>query len=729
MIDRNNCVKARGGGRPYSSEIYGKMDNMDGMDAMDKVDRRAEISNAWGAFVRQPDEEHFRALHDAAVPLVWTICRRMLRCDDDARDAMQAAWVRLFLLAQHPDFKSKPYSDDEAHQLISRTAAREADALRHRLSRRAQKEISMGDLPLKDSGGASPSEIAAARETRTRLETLVQTLPDKYRVPVLLHYFDGLTQAQIAGMLGLTPAGVSLRLKRALKKLTPLAHRAGLGEAFGIMGGAGLAGAALLMPPAAVSAAEVWLGVQTAVASGAVSLGAGAAIAGGAKGGIAAGILKFKVGLAAVVLGGAAMVALPLFQPGEALPPPRAVSAPMMTEVNPALLDNASQTIMMPNAAAPEAEADIAQTGTDFDGAVPLDSNDPDNPLPPANLSAPAQDLQSTLANLPGAILPPGESKAAKSSQARKVTARLAFDGPVSQEVIDQYKYARLTRSKRRWWDYVGADGDSLDEDASAEIRNGEFAFTGRFRGKYNIQLGIQTGSVSYLDPVEFTINNTRKDVDLGAIRLSARAGVKIQYEFDTSSIQSPPEFMSFYVVLIDSDTKSPVECFPLAYRADTTSAEQVIVAEKPGSYYLFPHSPGWKLDGEAPQLNLTLGDNSLPVFKFRMIPTGLIHGYFCHLENGQYRWYELERVTLTGPDGLFREVTQTKARRENWLWQYAQLWKGKDYLMSQEYAFTNLTAGEYELTFYPTGMAPINRSITVKPGESSKHECFEQPN
>ena len=48
---------------------------------------------------------------------------------------------------------------------------------------------------------------------------VVQKLPDKYRIPILLYYMEELSIAEIAGMLQMSENTVKTRMRRAKKIL------------------------------------------------------------------------------------------------------------------------------------------------------------------------------------------------------------------------------------------------------------------------------------------------------------------------------------------------------------------------------------------------------------------------------------------------------------------------------------------------------------------------------
>ncbi|MBN1421558.1 MAG: sigma-70 family RNA polymerase sigma factor [Planctomycetes bacterium] len=229
----------------------------------------------WDAFVSDPSERTFYPLYLESSALIFTICRRILRDESDAADAFQSTYLRLLVLAGRTD-ETKVGADVAG--MVCRLAVREADALRHRRMRRARKEVAVGTLVDSNPG---PEEIASRRNIRAEIERAVETLPDRYRVPVLLHYFDGLTHDEVAVALGVSRSTVSNVIARALRKLEPKVRRAGLGEVIAVL--VAIRGAAgLIDPPAGISAGQVYAKAAEMAAAGAAGVAAGAAAATGA---------------------------------------------------------------------------------------------------------------------------------------------------------------------------------------------------------------------------------------------------------------------------------------------------------------------------------------------------------------------------------------------------------------------------------------------------------------
>ena len=228
----------------------------------------------WRNFCARPAEETFEPLYAATRALVYTLCLRILRDPEAARDAFQAVYCRLLEVARRRGEKAEAV---EVENIVYRLAVREADNLRHRRRRRAAMELPMDSLEVEVAGsGDPPPSIAVRREMRARVEELVATLPERYRLPVELHYFHGRSYAEIGRILGQPVGTVSVHLARALRKLDPLFSRAGLGRAVTVLVAIGAAGS-LIAPPTALSASVVFAAAGAAAASGSVGAASAAA--------------------------------------------------------------------------------------------------------------------------------------------------------------------------------------------------------------------------------------------------------------------------------------------------------------------------------------------------------------------------------------------------------------------------------------------------------------------
>lgn len=153
-------------------------------------------------FTLHSDESAFAALVTRHTPMVRAVCGSWLRCKADVDDAAQATFLVLVKRAGTVRDPSK------LGAWLCRTAVLVARRLKQQLGRTSTLAV-------------DPPERATA-ETDGRVEAVaaeVAVLPEKYRLPVQLHYAAGLSTADIAERLGWPKGTVLTRLDRGRKLL------------------------------------------------------------------------------------------------------------------------------------------------------------------------------------------------------------------------------------------------------------------------------------------------------------------------------------------------------------------------------------------------------------------------------------------------------------------------------------------------------------------------------
>jgi len=159
-------------------------------------------------FIDQCDETAFETLVWRHGPLVMGTCRRMLRDGHDAEDAFQATFLVLFRKAGSVRCRRSLGS------WLFKVAYRVALRTRSRACGRQEQQQAQLDPP---APASAPDPLGA--DVRPILDEQLQRLPEKYRAPLVLHYLEGMTVAQVAEELGWPPGTVSVRLDRAKRLL------------------------------------------------------------------------------------------------------------------------------------------------------------------------------------------------------------------------------------------------------------------------------------------------------------------------------------------------------------------------------------------------------------------------------------------------------------------------------------------------------------------------------
>jgi RNA polymerase sigma factor (sigma-70 family) len=156
-------------------------------------------------FATHGDEAAFAELVRRHGPVVFGVCRRVLRNVHAAEDAFQATFLLLAKKARslrRPDLLA-----NWLHGVAYRTAAK----LRGRLWRQQAHEHAFDE-----SAFVPPCEHD---DIGPDLDAAIQNLPSKYRVPLVLCYLQGLTNAEAAERLGCPAKTVATRLARARHRL------------------------------------------------------------------------------------------------------------------------------------------------------------------------------------------------------------------------------------------------------------------------------------------------------------------------------------------------------------------------------------------------------------------------------------------------------------------------------------------------------------------------------
>jgi RNA polymerase sigma factor (sigma-70 family) len=174
----------------------------------------------------------FEAIVARHGPMVLSVCRRALDDPHDAQDAFQATFLVLARRA-----RSIREGDALASWLFG-VARRVCDRARTAAARRRLHERRAGER----TASAEPDDD---RHDYAALHEEVARLPDRYRLPVVLCYLEGLTYEAAADRLRCPLGTLSIRLSRARDRLRSRLLRRGLTASAGLLIAAGTASAGL----------------------------------------------------------------------------------------------------------------------------------------------------------------------------------------------------------------------------------------------------------------------------------------------------------------------------------------------------------------------------------------------------------------------------------------------------------------------------------------------------
>jgi RNA polymerase sigma factor (sigma-70 family) len=170
-------------------------------------------------FAASRDESAFELLVWRHAALVQRVCRAVLRDHHAAEDAAQATY--LVLARKAHTFANRGSVVGWLYRVARRIAIRLAkDHTRHAASLEGLERVP----------DASP-ELSADPDDVAELCTEVDRLPEPYRIPILLCFFEGLTHVEAARRTGWPIGTVAGRLARAKDLLAHRLSRKGVGLA------------------------------------------------------------------------------------------------------------------------------------------------------------------------------------------------------------------------------------------------------------------------------------------------------------------------------------------------------------------------------------------------------------------------------------------------------------------------------------------------------------------
>ena len=175
--------------------------------------------------LRSGEEAAFAELMRTYGGRLLAVARRMLRSDEDARDAVQDAFLSAFRSLD--GFQGDALVSTWLHRIVVN-----ACLMKLRTKRRRPEESIEDLLPgfLEDGHQAQPAaqwkesgdDLLEREETRTLVRACIDRLPEAHRTILILRDVEELDTDETAALLGLTSSAVKTRLHRARQALRTL---------------------------------------------------------------------------------------------------------------------------------------------------------------------------------------------------------------------------------------------------------------------------------------------------------------------------------------------------------------------------------------------------------------------------------------------------------------------------------------------------------------------------
>ncbi|MCC6848328.1 MAG: sigma-70 family RNA polymerase sigma factor [Deltaproteobacteria bacterium] len=222
LVERGATVV---GSSPFVNEILRTY--APGQRTRDAVPDDDDLDGALLDRLRRGDDSAFEEMTRRYAGRMLAVARRMLRNEEEARDAVQEAFTSAFKACErfHGDAKVSTW----LHRIVVNAA------LMRLRSRRRKPESSLEELlPSFDETGHwasdvepidTPSDAYERHEIRAAVRKCIDLLPEAYRTVLLLRDIEELGGEETAAELGMTVSAVKSRLHRARHALRTLLAR------------------------------------------------------------------------------------------------------------------------------------------------------------------------------------------------------------------------------------------------------------------------------------------------------------------------------------------------------------------------------------------------------------------------------------------------------------------------------------------------------------------------
>ena len=181
------------------------------------------------AGLRAGDDEAYEQMVRAYGGRMLAVAQRILRNEEDARDAVQSAYLSAFRSIDR--FEGGCQLSTWLHRIVVNAAL-----MKLRNSRRRPEESLEPLLPTYQDDGHhveqfSRSDLPAdalleREESRAIVRACIAELPDRYRAILVMRDIEDVSNGEVAAMLGITPNAAKIRLHRARQALTTLLRKA-----------------------------------------------------------------------------------------------------------------------------------------------------------------------------------------------------------------------------------------------------------------------------------------------------------------------------------------------------------------------------------------------------------------------------------------------------------------------------------------------------------------------
>jgi len=160
-------------------------------------------------------EAALAVLYDRYRAILFGLLMRILNNREEAEDVLQELFLQVWRrAADFDENRGRPFT-----WLVTMARSRGIDRLRALASR---ERVAVAGARDEAEAVSDAANDAFRSEQRGLVTTALAQLPDEQKRPLMLAYFDGLTQSEIAARLGAPLGTVKTRMRTGLMKLREL---------------------------------------------------------------------------------------------------------------------------------------------------------------------------------------------------------------------------------------------------------------------------------------------------------------------------------------------------------------------------------------------------------------------------------------------------------------------------------------------------------------------------
>src|SRR6185437_855028 len=161
------------------------------------------------------DEAALARLYDCYRTILFGLLMRILNNREEAEDVLQEVFLQVWRkAADFDESRGRPFT-----WLVTLARSRGIDRLR---TLAARERVAVAGAREEAEAISDAVEDAFRSEQRAVINNALAQLPDEQKRPLMLAYFDGLTQSEIAARVGAPLGTVKTRMRTGLMKLREL---------------------------------------------------------------------------------------------------------------------------------------------------------------------------------------------------------------------------------------------------------------------------------------------------------------------------------------------------------------------------------------------------------------------------------------------------------------------------------------------------------------------------